>query len=158
MTGPAGPRSEADAATLEDRLPAALLVLRATLGVFMLLWAVEKFVRPGTSAQIWESFYGIGLPAGLSPWLGAAELLLVAAFLAGAWRRWSYGLVLLINLASIGSTWPQLLSPYEGSNHLFLAGIPVLGAFVALYLLREWDVYSWDAKRRGRPPEAGTAP
>ena len=24
-------------------------------------------------------------------------------------------------------------------NHLFIAGVPVLGAFIALFLLRRWD-------------------
>lgn len=131
-----------------ERLARALLILRVSLGVFMLLWAVEKLVRPGASAQIWSSFYGIGLPESLSPVVGIAEIVLVLAFLAGLWRRLTYGAVLLLNVISVGSTWSQLIHPWEGSNHLFLAGIPVVGACVVLYLLREHDAWSVDAIRR----------
>jgi hypothetical protein len=27
------------------------------------------------------------------------------------------------------------------SNHFFIAGVPILAAFFALYLLRDWDRY-----------------
>jgi putative oxidoreductase len=37
-------------------------------------------------------------------------------------------------------TWRQLLHPWaDPVNHLFIAGVPVLGAFIALFLLRDWD-------------------
>lgn len=37
-------------------------------------------------------------------------------------------------------TWRQLANPRgDPVNHLFVAGIPVLGGFLAPFLLREWD-------------------
>jgi hypothetical protein len=71
--------------------------------------------------------------------------------LFGLYRRLSYGLAALIHAVSVAATWRQLLHPYgAGQNHLFIAGVPVLAAFILLYTLREWDAYSvagWRAAR-----------
>ncbi|MGH6913728.1 MAG: hypothetical protein ACREH3_08495, partial [Geminicoccales bacterium] len=41
---------------------------------------------------------------------------------------------------SVLVSWRQLLDPWgTDANHLFIAGIPVLGALIALFLLRHWD-------------------
>jgi hypothetical protein len=37
-------------------------------------------------------------------------------------------------------SWRQLLNPWaDPANHLFIAGLPVLGGFIALFLLRHRD-------------------
>jgi len=135
----------------------ALAVLRVSLGVFLLLWGVEKFVIPGVTVQIWGGFYGVGLAAALVPLVGALESALALAITVGLWRRATYGLGLLLHAVSVAVTWRQLLDPWGlrsgGSpNHLFLAGVPVLAAFVALYLLRDrdtWTLDDWLRRRRG---------
>ncbi|NNL89991.1 MAG: hypothetical protein HKP25_13065, partial [Marinicaulis sp.] len=33
----------------------------------------------------------------------------------------------------------RIFDPFSGSNHLFLAAIPVLGALIALFMLRHED-------------------
>lgn len=134
-----------------------LAVLRVSLGVFLLLWGVEKFVIPEVTVQIWGGFYGVGLAAALVPLVGALESALALAITVGLWRRATYGLGLLLHAVSVAATWRQLLDPWGlrsgGSpNHLFLAGVPVLAAFVALYLLRDrdtWTLDDWLRRRRG---------
>lgn len=140
---------------LEKRLPAALAVLRITLAIFLLLWAVEKIVIPRGSAEIFASFYGLEVPAAVVPWLGAAELVLVAAFLVGLWRRLTYGLALLFHAVSVASTWRQLLDPLGSPNHLFIAGVPVLAGFVVLYVLRRWDRWTVDGLRDRERAQGG---
>jgi len=134
-------------------LPTALLVLRLGLGVFLLLWSVDKLVAPEQTVKIFSHFYGTSLSPGLASLVGVAEGLLSLAFLAGLWRSWSYGAALAIHTVSTLSTWQRLLSPF-GENHLFIAAIPVLAGFVALFLLRYEDVlFSIDARRStGSPP------
>jgi hypothetical protein len=44
-----------------------------------------------------------------------------------------------MHTVSVLSTYQQLLNPYQSPNHLFWAGIPVLGALVALFILRKSD-------------------
>lgn len=136
----------------------ALAVVRVSLGVFLLLWGIEKFVIPDVTVRIWSGFYGVGLATGLVPLVGALESALALAITLGLWRRATYGLGLLLHAVSVLASWRQLIDPWGlrsgGSpNHLFLAGVPVLAAFVALYLLRDRDTWTLDERlRRSRGP------
>ena len=56
-----------------------------------------------------------------------------------AWRRLTYGAVLVLHAISTLSSYRQYLSPFEGSNLLFFAAWPMLAACVGLYLLRDHD-------------------
>jgi putative oxidoreductase len=125
---------------LETRLPLALLVLRLTLGLFLLQWGVEKFVVPGTTLAIFRNFYGFDPGAIAPPVLGVLQVLLALALLAGFKPRITYALALILHSITTLVTIPRLLAPWSPvSNHLFIAGVPVLAAFFALYLLRDWD-------------------
>jgi len=124
---------------LEERLPLALFVLRLTLGLFLLQWSVEKFINPDVTVKIYEMFYKISITADLSPVIGAAETLLALAVLLGVCKRVSYGFAFIIHFISVVSSWSYLINPYEGINHLFIAGVPVLAGFFVLYILRDQD-------------------
>lgn len=134
----------------------ALAILRVSLGLFLLLWGVEKFVIPDVTVRIWSAFYGVTLGAALVPVVGALEGALALAITVGLWRRASYGLGLLLHAVSVLSSWRQLIDPWGlhsgGSpNHLFLAGVPVLAGFVALYLMRArdgWTLDEWLLRQR----------
>jgi putative oxidoreductase len=67
----------------------------------MLMWTIDKFVRPAHASSVFEHFYGL---AGVGPQiifgLAIAELLLLIAFVLGLWRRWTYGAVLLLHALS----------------------------------------------------------
>jgi len=131
----------------------ALAILRVSLALFLLLWGVEKFVIPAVTEQIWGHFYGMSIGRAIVPLLGALESGLAIAIGLGLWRRWSYGLGLLLHAVSVLASWRQLTDPWGlrsgGSpNHLFLAGVPVLAAFIALYMLRERDTWTLDAWRQ----------
>ena len=128
----------------------ALAVLRISLGLFLLLWAVGKFVAPHGTVGIWKGFYGITIGPSAPYVLGAAETALSLAILVGLWRRISYGLGLLLHLVSAAATWKQLIDPWGRGHDLFLAGVPVLAGFFALYLLREADVWTIDGRRAQR--------
>ncbi|MDQ3205685.1 MAG: hypothetical protein M3Q40_04115 [Pseudomonadota bacterium] len=125
------------------RLAISLLMLRLGVFVVMLMWTVDKFVRPEHAAGVFSNFYGIsGLDAQIAYVLGALELVLLLAFVAGIARRWSYGIVLVLHAVSTFSTWSQYLQPFEGPNLLFFAAWPMLAACAALYLLRDSDLYT----------------
>ena len=123
-----------------QRLRLALLLLRLGVFVVMLMWTVDKLVRPGHAAGVYAAFYGIaGLGAGPMVALAVAELALLAAFVAGAFKPWSYALVTLLHGVSTLSAFRQYLAPFEGPNLLFFAAWPMLAACVALFLLRDRD-------------------
>ena len=59
---------------LTQALSRALLVLRITLGLFLLQWGVEKFVVPQNTVAIWGYFYGLNVPQTLGYVFGAVEI------------------------------------------------------------------------------------
>jgi putative oxidoreductase len=118
----------------------ALLVLRLTLGVFLLQWGVEKFVVPQSTVAIWSHFYGIAIGPVVSYVFGAAEIAIALCLFLGLFRTAAYGAALGLHVVTVLVSWRPLLQPWSDPvNHLFIASVPVLGALVALFLLRHWD-------------------
>lgn len=138
---------------LRQRIAIALAILRVTLGLFLLVWGLEKFIIPDRSIEIYGYFYGLSASAAVTYVLGALESVLALAIVIGAFRRWSYGIGLLIHAVTTIVTLRLILDPWgliSGEpQHLFVAAVPLLAAFLALYLLRELDTYSFDARRSG---------
>lgn len=135
---------------LSQALPRALLVLRITLGVFLLQWGVEKFVVPQNTVAIWGYFYGLNVPQALAYLFGAAEIAIAACLFLGLFRTPAYGAAVALHAVSVIVSWRLLLDPWgDVANHLFIAGVPVLGALIALFLLRHWDRGILDRSDRG---------
>ena len=129
-------------------LPVALFILRLGLGAFLLLFGIDKLVAPATTVEVFAQFYGLIVSHGMVYGAGVLETLLGLAFLAGLWKTLSYGLGLLLHAVSTLETYHELFAPF-GANHLFLAALPVLAAFIALFLLRQQDtLLSLDATAR----------
>jgi uncharacterized membrane protein YphA (DoxX/SURF4 family) len=125
----------------------ALLALRLTLGLFLLQWGIEKFVVPSNTTAIWGYFYGLSVPATLGYAFGVAEIAIAVCLVLGLYRTVSYGTAMVLHAVTVAVSWRQLIDPWGGdANHLFVASVPVLGAFVALFLLRQWDRGVLDAK------------
>lgn len=121
-----------------SRIAAALLFLRLSVFVVMLMWSLDKFVRPEHAAKVYERFYFItDLDATDFLIIGTAELALLIAFVIGFRKRITYGAVLLFHAISTLSSYKQYLSPFD--NLLFFAAWPMLAACFALYLLRDLD-------------------
>lgn len=129
---------DADARSLA--VSRALIALRVTLGIFLLQWGAEKFIEPGINVAIWGHFYGLDISRTVGYLFGAAEIAIAACMFLGIFRTAAYGAALALHAVSVAVSWRQLLDPWgEPANHLFIAGIPVLGALVALFVLRDWD-------------------
>lgn len=124
--------------TQHSRLGWSLLFLRCGVFIVMLMWTLDKFVQAEHSAKVFEHFYGMGgLGKELFFLLGAAELVLVFAFMAGVYKRYTYGLILPLHAVSTFSAYKQYLDPFN--NLLFFAAWPMLAACLTLYLLRDLD-------------------
>lgn len=144
-------------------LALALAILRISLGGFLLLWSLEKFFIPDTTARIWHTFYLMSIGPSLPYVIGTLETILAIAIIIGLWRRWSYGLGLALHTISVVSSWKQLIDPWglylnSRPQHLFLAGVPVLAAFVVLYMLRDSDVWTVDGRRTAMAPHPAASP
>jgi hypothetical protein len=127
-----------DVVNAGEKIPLALLLLRLSVFVVMFVWTMDKLLNPGHSAEVYAYFYGIGgLGNGVFYAIGAAELLLLLAFVVGYQKRLTYGAVLVLHAMSTLSAFRQYLDPL--SNLLFFAAWPMLGACFTLYTLRSLD-------------------
>ncbi len=124
---------------LQNRLQWSLFSLRLGVFIVMLMWTLDKFVNPGHSTRIFEHFYGISGSNDIVAYiLGALQLALVLAFMAGVQKRITYGLIFLMHGASTLSSYAQYIDGFN--NLLFFAAWPMWAACFALYLLRDQDV------------------
>ncbi len=122
-------------------LPRGLLALRLSVFLVMFMWTLDKFVNPEHASKVYEHFYGLsGVGGILMRAIGAAELVLLAAFLVGLWKRWTYGAVFLLHAVSTVASFKQYLAPWEQGHLLFFAAWPMLAACYVLYVLRDEDV------------------
>ena len=131
-----------------NRVGVALLVLRVTVFLVMLIWTIDKFVRPEHAISVYEHFYFLpGLGPAIVYSIAVAELILLLGFVIGFAPRFTYGLVLLLHAGSTFSSFRQYLVPFEEVNILFFAAWPMLGACFALYYLRDLDTL-WSVRSR----------
>jgi len=122
---------------IQQRLPLALLFLRLSVFIVMLMWTLAKFIKPEQIAGVFKKFYffsDISQPALFA--IGVLQLLVVLAFVAGFKKRWSYGIVLVLHGISTLASFDRYLG---FSSLLFFAAWPMLAACFALFYLRDAD-------------------
>lgn len=126
----------------QNRIEWALFLLRVGVFIVMFVWTVDKILNPAHAAGVFANFYLIGgLGQEIILLLGVVELLVIFAFLAGLWKRYTYGIVMLLHGTSTLASWKQYTIDI---NLLFFAAWPMLAACIALYLLRDLDVkFTW---------------
>jgi putative oxidoreductase len=132
-----------------NRVGVALLVLRVTVFVVMLIWTIDKFARPDHAASVYEHFYflrGLGRPTMYV--IGIVELAILIGFVIGFAPQLTYGLVLLFHAVATFSSFRQYFHPFESVNLLFFAAWPMLAACFALYYLRDHDTVCSIRSRR----------
>src|SRR6266567_4987310 len=123
-----------------NRVGVALLVLRVTVFLVLLIWTIDKFVRPAHAISVYEHFYFLrGLGPAVMYSIGVVELAILIGFVIGFAPWLTYGLVLLFHAVSTLSSYQQYLHPFIAPNILFFAAWPMLGACFALYYLRDHD-------------------
>jgi putative oxidoreductase len=123
-----------------NRVGVGLLILRVTVFLVMLVWTIDKFIRPTHAASVYEHFYFLrGLGPAVVYSIGVVELAILIGFVIGFAPWLTYGLVFLLHAVSTFSSFRQYLHPFEGLNILFFAAWPMLGACFTLYYLRDLD-------------------
>lgn len=124
---------------VQNRLQWSLFSLRLGVFIVMIMWTLDKFVNPGHSARIFEHFYGISGSTDIVAYvLGALQLLLVLAFMAGIKKRITYGIIFIMHGLSTLSSYNQYIDGFN--NLLFFTAWPMWAAIFTLYLLRDEDL------------------
>lgn len=128
--------------TIDRRIPLALLFLRLSVFFVMLMWTLDKFIRPGHAAAVFTKFYFIdGLGHPIIYILGAIQLAVIIGFVLGWKKSFTYAAVLFFHAISTFSAFKQYFSPFANGNLLFFAAWPMLAACFTLYYLRNLDTY-----------------
>jgi len=123
-----------------NKLAVALFSLRIGVFIVFFVWALDKLVNPDHAAVVYEKYYKIaGLGEAVSYTIGGLQMVLLAMFLLGIWKKWTTGVLFVFHLVSTLSTVPMLLKPWQPPNLLFYASFPMLFAIFALWLLRDED-------------------
>ena len=132
---------------------AALLALRLSLALLMLVWGADKFANPEHGVQVAAHFYG-GLfgGRGMMPVLGALQLALGVLVALGVLRRWSYPALALVTGITMLGVWRSVVDPWgwwlEGANVLFFPSLIIFAAVLVLLAFRADDTIALDARRR----------
>ena len=122
----------------QGRIESCLFLLRLGVFVVMFIWTMAKFFDPAHAIRYYDRFFLIeGMVKPIVYTIGAIETLIILAFLAGLWKRYTYGIVMLLHAVSTFMTWKKYTIDI---NLLFFAAWPMLAACIALYLLRDLDV------------------
>lgn len=119
----------------------ALLLVRLSFGAFLLVWGLNKLINPAHTQAIFENFYYVSdLSTPLAVLLGLLQIGIALLIMAALYKTFAYGLGVAIHATSTIATLPDLLLPFaEGSNLLFMAGLPVLLSAIGLFIARDAD-------------------
>lgn len=137
-------------------------VLRIGMGIFLLLWGIDKLAASEGSQRIFSSFYKLDVGALVVQGAGVAEIVLALLLAAGLFRVPVAWIALVANTISTVASWKQILDPWgwfgltKGGTHLFLASIVIMAANIVIVLNARDDTWTLD-RRRQRSPAAGPA-
>ncbi|MCC3861130.1 hypothetical protein [Pseudemcibacter aquimaris] len=122
----------------QDKIEWLLLFMRASIFIVMFAWTVDKFTDPSHGVAILKGFYFIdGVGEQLVMILGGLEMLLILAFVAGAFKKYTYGLILLFHGLTTFASFDRYIPPDVSLT--FFAAWPMLAACATLYILRDFD-------------------
>ena len=133
--------------------PFALLLLRASIGLLIVLWGIDKIVNPAHGLAVSDAFYGglLTMPS-LMRIFGVAQALVGFLFIVGLLRRVVDPVVLLLNTASLLGVWRSIVDPWgwylEKTNVLFFPSLIIFAASLLVLVSREEETLVLD--RRGR--------
>ena len=126
--------------TNEKRLEIGLFVMRLSLGIFFIALIIQKFLAYRPTTVNFTGFYSIETSIFFYPVLFTA-IALIIIFLSGLCKTFSYGIFLGLQLVLLGSMYNEMLQPQQPNYVLFWSGIPITGALIALFLLRNKDIF-----------------
>ncbi|MDN3453971.1 MULTISPECIES: hypothetical protein [unclassified Psychrobacter] len=123
---------------MPKHLPLSLLFLRLGVFIVFFFWTLDKFVNPEHAAGVFSKFYALeNLGASIVYVVGGLQIVLILLFVAGLFKKWTYGIILLLHASSTFATFGLYLHPFD--NLLFFAAWPMLAACLALFLMRDYD-------------------
>lgn len=133
----------------QNRLALSLLAIRLSLFLVLLMWTLDKFIRPEHASHVFERFYGLsGVTGHWMTMLAIIELFILLLFVLGLFKGLTYLAVLMFHTISVLSSYPAYFAPFSGTNLLFFAAIPMWAACLSLYVMRNDDCWLSLSKKK----------
>lgn len=134
----------------------ALLFLRLSLGLLMLVWGVDKLANPSHGMAVADGFYfGLFGTRALMPVLGIAQIILGLLVILGLARRYVYIALAAVTGVTLIGVWRSVLDPwgwYLGrTNALFFPSLIIFAGVLVLLAFRDEDQLVL-GRRHANPP------
>lgn len=118
-----------------------LLLLRISLGWFLLVWGFDKLLNPGHAVNVSDAFYfGLVSSSALVVAGGVVEVALGVVVILGKLRPLAYTGLLLITTVTLLAVWRSILDPLEivldGGNPVFFSSAVIWAASFYLWTRR----------------------
>ena len=141
------------------RRRAALLALRVSLGLLLVVWGADKLRDATHGLQVIAGFYGgVTSSRALVTGFGAAEVAVGAAIVLGVWRRVGYPFLALVTGSTLVAVWRSVVDPLgvvlEGTELLFYPSLIIFAATLVLWAFRDDDTICLDRRVRPQPERA----
>ena len=68
---------------------------------------MDKFINPEHAAGVFKHFYFMDIVLSIMTIVAVVEMVIILAFLGGMYKRFTYGLVMVIRGVSTFSSWKQ---------------------------------------------------
>lgn len=121
-----------------------LLLLRASLGLLLIIWGIDKFVDPKHGLAVSDHFYSgaFSRPVLLQAF-GILETASGILIILGVMRRVVYPVLLAITGVTLLGVWKSVVDPWgwwlDGSNVLFFPSLIIFAASLVLWAFRDED-------------------
>ena len=124
----------------QDRqLEISLAIVRLSTAFFLSIWAIDKIIGAPSAIKTFSKYYMTMDSTAVIIAIGVAQLIIFLLFAGGMFKTFTYGAVLLMHTGSVLASIPRYMDPLARPNILFWAAIPVLGAIIMLFILRDRD-------------------
>lgn len=136
----------------------SLLLLRISLGVFLVVWGLDKLVdvKHGIGVSDWL-YFGLFSNQLLMQAFGVAEIAVGLLIVLGLARRFTYPVLLAITGVTLLGVWKSIIDPWgwwmEGTNALFYPSIIIFAGALVLWAFQDDDqlVLLGGSRKRGTP-------
>lgn len=122
-------------------------MLRLGLSIFLLMSALDKIIAPEFAQRFFSDVFSLNLSFSVVMLIGSCQLVLSLLFMLGFSKRVTYGFGAVYQIFATAAHYRQLAAPFEG-NLLYVSAIPILFAFIALFLMRDLDTLWTLAKKK----------
>ena len=135
----------------------ALLFLRVSIGLLLVVWGLDKVFNPDHAMAVSEGFYfGIMSFPALLPVFGIIEIAVGAAVIAGFMRKYAYIATLVFTGVTMLAVIKHILDPwgwYLGeTNALFFPSLIIFAGALVLYAFQDQDTKVMGGKRAAPAP------